>query len=420
MNMQVQGLEKNTEFKVGSKVLVKHKAANGAIKLMKESIVSSETTHNVRVDGTSYSRHTTIQYGCASNEEYCFIELVAEVAEIQEQQEAPETVEIQAQLTEKKQEYNVVEESEKQTSLLLPKNTSLYCDLSSQTPENLPSLVEKSRFFDSLQEDAYYKVYPWEYLSNSAMSELKTPAHFDYFANKEKKETAALKFGKPFHLFVLEPEVFIKMYVVVDGNLNLKHNKEIIAEAEMMGKKIIKRDDMNRIIGMSESIRNHPFALELLENSYKEVSSFWTDKATGVKCKSRADMINTGHLFGAGTDLKSTICAEPSEFLRSIIKFAYHRQAAMYMRAFNLSDFYFIPVEKEPPYMCCVVKLSDELIRQGNKLVDEALIKFKEYRALNPNTIKPYYTNEVIVLGGGKKYGLDDLAALDDDEFLQI
>jgi len=95
----------------------------------------------------------------------------------------------------------------------------------------------------------------------------------------------------------------------------------------------------------------------------------------------------------------------------------------MYMRAFNLSDFYFIPVEKEPPYMCCVVKLSDELIRQGNKLVDEALIKFKEYRALNPNTIKPYYTNEVMVLGGNNAPRVDAkefIDAHDDGSLLQI
>ena len=65
-----------------------------------------------------------------------------------------------------------------------------------------------------------------------------------------------------------------------------------------------------------------------------EVSFFWDDPETGVACKGRIDRMRRQHNRAWILDLKSTDDASKPAFTRSVVNYAYHRQADWYETGF--------------------------------------------------------------------------------------
>jgi hypothetical protein len=113
-------------------------------------------------------------------------------------------------------------------------------------------------------------------------------------------------------------------------------------------KKLITYDSYQDIIGMRDAVAANRAATELL-NCEREVEYFWTDKGSGALCKGRVDAINIG--AGYIADLKTTENASEEAFKGSIYKYSLYRQAAFYMSAAEgINKFYWVVVEKNPPY----------------------------------------------------------------------
>lgn len=146
-------------------------------------------------------------------------------------------------------------------------------------------------------------------------------------------------------------------------------------------KEVIKPEEYDEAQKIAASVRAHPAASKLLQEGDAEVSFFWDDPDTGYPCKSRADFVNS---MGYIVDLKTTQDASESEFGRSIGKFGYHRQNAMYMDGYEAvtgeraKGFAFIAVEKKPPYAVGVYLLDDESEDKGRDEYKGLLSKFSE------------------------------------------
>lgn len=200
----------------------------------------------------------------------------------------------------------------------------------------------------------------------------KSPAHLKHEINNPTPPSDAMKLGEAIHYAILEPNNFVKEYVVapkVDGRT--KEGKAARAEFELAnkGKRIIGIDDYATCMAMADSCHRHSVANAIIKSATAtEVSGFFVDDETGIFCKLRADAICENHdtIF----DIKSTLCASPADFEKSIFNFGYHRQAAWYLDGCaklgkKLSNYAIIAIEKSAPFCLAVYRLKDEAIELG-------------------------------------------------------
>lgn len=206
----------------------------------------------------------------------------------------------------------------------------------------------------------------------------KTPAHFFYeyrLPNIKKPKPSKEKiFGNAFHTAVLEPDLFPNLYVQgPDISKNSNAWKEFVAEAELSGRIVLDAADMEKIDAMAERLNAHETALHYLphnnENVLVEASFFWTDPATGVRCKCRPDILLRDSMIPA--DLKTVRSASEAAFKWDINNYGYDIQDAIYTSGVNVlspdlvNDFVFICVEKEPPYEVALWRLTPKYKKSG-------------------------------------------------------
>ena len=191
----------------------------------------------------------------------------------------------------------------------------------------------------------------------------KSPAHYLASLTTPRKETPAMRIGSLFHGMVLEPERG-KIAVAPVCDKRTKEGKATWEAfcIENTGAEIVTADEGEMLNGMAESIRKHPAASALLNgDGTAEGSCFWFDERSGELCRCRPDKYRQD--LGIIVDLKTTEDASPEGFARSIWKYAYHRQAALYMDGVEattgdiIKGFVFVAVEKSAPYAVGVYRL---------------------------------------------------------------
>lgn len=191
----------------------------------------------------------------------------------------------------------------------------------------------------------------------------KSPAHYLAALTTPRKETAAMRIGSIFHGMVLEPER-VKIAVAPVCDKRTKDGKATWEAfcIENVGAEIVTADEGEMLNGMAASIKAHPAASALLSGAgIAEGSCFWFDERSGELCRCRPDLYRRD--LGIIVDLKTTDDASPAGFARSIWKYAYHRQAALYMDGVGestgdiIKGFVFVAVEKSAPYAVGVYRL---------------------------------------------------------------
>lgn len=241
--------------------------------------------------------------------------------------------------------------------------------------------------------------------SNSRGSKLaQTPAHLQYaIENPGEDDTASLLLGRAFHSSVLEPEKFVREFIVgpkVDKRT--KDGKAAWAqfEKEAEGKEILTEDQYKKIGGMTSGVLKCEDArLALLKKTDVELTLIWNDQETGVRCKARLDTWCAG--IGFIVDLKSTRCASKEAFQLSVLNFGYYRQAALYLdgaRACGLDakQFLFIAVESEAPFAAACYRIDEASIQIGRDKNRELLAL---YKSCKESHVWPGYPSEVQDIG---------------------
>lgn len=190
---------------------------------------------------------------------------------------------------------------------------------------------------------------------------LRSPAHFK--AKDAKKETPALLFGSAFHEAILEPDNFAAHWHVTD--------KKTIKPG------LLPQDDYDNIQAMRAHLMAHETAWELLTGDVEtELSAFWKDPVYDVLCKARLDALNKGKQVIV--DLKTCLDAREHAIIRDAYKYGWHMQAFWYTYALQIltkapHEFYFIAIEKEPPFAVAVYKASEDFIQEGGIQCQKAL-----------------------------------------------
>jgi hypothetical protein len=239
--------------------------------------------------------------------------------------------------------------------------------------------------YDGMPADQYFSI---ECASNSGLKHIaRSPLHFITILRTPVEPTPAMIIGSATHTAVLEPHLFDAQYVVLPDErpkrpssvqLNAKKpsTETLYAidwwksfNAANAGRQVLDAADHDQVRRMADAVRAHPVAADILSAGKAEQSVFWLDEETGVQCKARVDWLRGAY----PADLKTTDSAAPDDFVRSVVRYRYMCQSAMYLDGLaavgeRVDDFPFIVVEKQPPYAVAVYMLDDAAIAEGRRL----------------------------------------------------
>ena len=143
---------------------------------------------------------------------------------------------------------------------------------------------------------------------------------------------------------------------------------------------VLKKEDYEDVILMTESIFRHPEFWRIIPNAEVEQVITWEER--GIKAKARLDYSDEGqHLV---VDLKSAQDASPYGFKKAVTRYQYDIQANWYRRAYQsvsgvYPEFLFLVVENTAPYNVALYKLSDEIMHQAEFRINQAVELYKQY-----------------------------------------
>lgn len=223
----------------------------------------------------------------------------------------------------------------------------------------------------------------WKALSNSRMNlAMQSLRHFKEVTFTEP--TPQLRLGSFVHCGVLEPLAISMRYAVMpryelDKENTTSEGKPSTSKttsyykaqaaafaAANRDKEIVDLADYEKLVRINKSLCRSDRAREYLgERGDAEVSLLWEDAETGLLCKARIDMLNSGI-----NDLKTTgnICKFPS----SIADYGYHRQAAHYQDGLatlcggEIKPFRIIAVESTMPHGVRAAPMSEDALEVGH------------------------------------------------------
>lgn len=190
------------------------------------------------------------------------------------------------------------------------------------------------------------------------------------YCEKGLRTTAAMRLGRALHEYMDDEAAFRDNAVTVKGlRPGSGVEKFEAAEAEHPDRIVLAETWADDIAGMVASIKRHPKASKLLAlPTEREATVVWDDPDIGVRCKMRIDRLYPG--VGC-VDWKTCSDFSKAGIGRAIANFAYHMQAAWYIRGMHIGlgieqpDFGFVFVDSSYPYEVAVVDLPPETIEQG-------------------------------------------------------
>lgn len=130
----------------------------------------------------------------------------------------------------------------------------------------------------------------------------------------EDDETKATKFGRAYHTMMLEPEKMLTEYKILYGQHGTT-KEGCLGEGEY-----------NELLMMREQLESVPEHAMAIRNGYPEVSVFWIDEETGVRCRCRYDYWKPRYV----TDLKSDRDISDGAVFHSFGSNGYDVSGAMY------------------------------------------------------------------------------------------
>lgn len=238
-------------------------------------------------------------------------------------------------------------------------------------------------------------------ISKSALDYIappRTAAHYKAYIDGllYVEQTPAMRFGSLVHRAVLEPDTYRNAFVIKPEGMNFA-TREGKEWKSAQTKPILANDEASKVSQIVDAVWKHSYAKRLLKDAVTEQCLFAMDSHNMLR-KGRLDALIKG---SAVPDLKTTQCADPREFERSIGKFRYHVQAAYYLDLCKLvgidkSQFVYIVVEKEPPFAVAVYSLDSEAIELGRLEYQRDLAAVRE--CLEKGTW-PGFPEDITVVG---------------------
>jgi hypothetical protein len=286
------------------------------------------------------------------------------------------------------------------------------------TPNTLSESIKPGLYHD-LSFESYLHI---PAVSQTVLKHMdQSPAHCRHFMDTPMTLSPAMEFGTLVHAGKLEPEQLMERYLVMPDFANDPRNcktdgsmpssptatswykqrvERFKVEAERTGKAIISEIDFARMMAMLRRMEDHRVVKMAFDRQGgHETVQIWECPYTGLLCKARCDALLTDTKLPTILDLKTTRDASEDGFVRSILKFKYHLQAAWYVDGYRViagkdANFVICAIESEPPHGLQLFELDDEWIRLGR---NEYLPLVRQFHQCWATDSWPQYTPEIKV-----------------------
>lgn len=275
-------------------------------------------------------------------------------------------------------------------------------------------------------------------LSPSALMEFaKSPKHYRAaYILKEKKQTDAMFEGELVHKIILEPDVFLEKYSVLDSKENYLVTSDQIKDAIIelgekpckgkkedwvnqlsalspeskiwdlyekqvldQGKRLVSSETYQILTRIAQEARSHPWLSKTIPGAMIEQPA-WFKHETGIYFSTRMDLYHPG--LGASktpviVDVKKVRNANPIKFMRVVADMDLQIQAAVYVDCVKAltgrePHFAFALVEFDSPYIIEIAALDIGAIEAGRAQYNKLIFKYIE--CLETDTW-PAYTNGI-------------------------
>ena len=212
--------------------------------------------------------------------------------------------------------------------------------------------------------------------STGARKVLACPARFKWERDNPPPPRAAFDMGHVAHTLILGEGSQIAVIEAPDWRSKAAQAER--DEVRAAGAVPILAADYDAAMRMRDGVMGHLLAAQLFAEGRPELSGWWNDEQTGVTLRFRPDWLTEVDGRTVCVDLKTTVSADPDEFIRSIVKFGYHFQASWYVdgliaHGYDDPRFVIVAVEKSAPHLVSVIELDDTAIAQGRRLNREAI-----------------------------------------------
>jgi hypothetical protein len=249
---------------------------------------------------------------------------------------------------------------------------------------------------------------------------LRSPQHY-LEELKSGRDSPALKIGRLFHYLLLECNPtqredelskFWKKPPAIDFRTTAGKEWRNSKNPDYQVDTATEWESLQNIRGMIDSVRRDQSIATLLDHPYsrKEFPLAWRDNEFDIPCTGKADLLYLEPLEEGEAceivDFKTTDDARLDAMIRSVKKYGYHCQAAMYCDAakamFSLETeprYFIVAIEKQPPYAFRKYPLSPMSIAIGREIYRRAAAIYAHCISCNE---WPAYTDELIEieLGG--------------------
>ncbi|MFF1684648.1 PD-(D/E)XK nuclease-like domain-containing protein [Streptomyces sp. NPDC058254] len=241
--------------------------------------------------------------------------------------------------------------------------------------------VEAPRIVDGLSADEYHA--DRTSISSSGLRALLNPgcpAQFKYDRDNPQAPKKEFDLGHAAHKLVLGEGDEIVVTEYDDWRTKAAREERDAIRAD--GAVPLLFHDGEQVHAMAEAIRQHPLAGPLFTpgTGVAEQSIFWTDPATGVRCRIRPDWLKQIPGLTLCVDYKTTRDASPDAVSKAINDHGYHQQDALYTdgtEAAGLAPdgcrFLFVFQSKTAPYLITVREIDQQARDIGRAKNERAL-----------------------------------------------
>lgn len=260
-------------------------------------------------------------------------------------------------------------------------------------------------------EPGFYQDIPFhEYLEDEAINNsglkifAQSPAKFKYWNENQKPGTPTQLEGSALHCKILQPKLFTREFGKTAAP-RMGSAARVTWDKKNPTARALSASAWDKVEAMARAFKytGCTIAKELLSGGLPELSIFFDDPVSGLRCKIRIDHLKDDSLI---IDVKSTQAGSPQGFLREVRRWGYDTQAAFYLRGLTaayqaagvnrqVQAFVFVCVENFAPYEVSVYTLSESMLQEASDRIDETLAKYRECLKTD---IWPGYQNDIIVI----------------------
>jgi hypothetical protein len=219
-----------------------------------------------------------------------------------------------------------------------------------------------------------------------------------------REYTKAMKFGNLVDCLALTPNEFENEYTILPShypceptkkdprtekpwNANSNYCKDFEAGVELEGKQAVKESDYQQALqALTMLMAFKPYS-EMMEESSTQVAMFGeiVEEGSTTLAKAMIDIVpNKGKWKRSLVDMKTTAEMSEHHFAKTVAKFGYHRQAALYLDLWNAlsgenrDTFYIVWVHSKAPYEVAMRPISASAIAEGRRWYRSALRLWNE------------------------------------------